>query len=130
LQQKLEIPTVSLNASATLLNRWSAANPNGTVARATNSPVPQVTDRYIEDGSYAKLKNITLGYNLPSAISTKIRAKQLRFYISAQNLVTLTHYTGYNPEVNLYDNDNTKQGIDYGIYPATRTFLAGVNITF
>ena len=130
LQQKLEIPTISLNASAALLNRWSAANPNGTVARATNSPVPQVTDRYIEDGSYAKLKNITLGYNFPATISSKIRAKQLRVYVSAQNLVTLTHYTGYNPEVNFYDNDNTRQGIDYGIYPATRTFLAGLNITF
>jgi TonB-linked SusC/RagA family outer membrane protein len=130
LQQKLEIPTISLNASAALLNRYSAANPNGTVARATNSPVPQVTDRYIEDGSYAKLKNITLGYNFSSAISSKIHAKQVRVYVSAQNLVTLTHYTGYNPEVNFYDNDNTKQGIDYGIYPATRTFLAGVNLTF
>jgi len=130
LQQKLEIPTISQNASATLLNRWSATNPNGTVARATNSPVPQVTDRYIEDGSYARLKNITLGYNLPEAISAKIHAKQLRVYVSAQNLVTLTHYTGYNPEVNFYDNDNTKQGIDYGTYPATRTFLAGVNLTF
>jgi TonB-linked SusC/RagA family outer membrane protein len=130
LQQKLEIPTISLNASAALLNRWSASNPNGTVARATNSPVPQVTDRYIEDGSYAKLKNITLGYNFSSAISSKIHAKQIRVYVSAQNLLTLTHYTGYNPEVNFYDNDNTKQGIDYGIYPATRTFLAGVNLTF
>ena len=130
LQQKLEIPTVSLNASATLLNRYSAANPNGTVAKATNSPVPQVTDRYIEDGSYAKLKNISLGYNFPATISSKLRAKQLRVYVSAQNLLTLTNYTGYNPEVNFYDNDNTKQGIDYGIYPSTRTFLAGINITF
>ena len=130
LQQKLEIPTLSLNASAALLNRYSATNPEGTVARATNSPVAQVTDRYIEDGSYAKLKNISLGYNFPQSLSAKIRAKQLRLYVSAQNLVTLTHYTGYNPEVNFYDNDNTKQGIDYGIYPATRTFLAGVNITF
>jgi hypothetical protein len=51
-------------------------------------------------------------------------------YVSAQNLFTITKYTGYNPEVNFYDNDNTKQGIDYGVYPATRTFLAGVNITF
>jgi TonB-linked SusC/RagA family outer membrane protein len=130
LQQKLEIPTLSLNASSALLNRWSAANPNGTVAKATNSPVPQVTDRYVEDGSYVKLKNITLGYNFTSTLSSKIRAKQIRVYVSAQNLFTITKYTGYNPEVNFYDNDNTKQGIDYGVYPATRTFLAGVNITF
>jgi TonB-dependent starch-binding outer membrane protein SusC len=130
LQQKLEIPTLTLNASAALLNRWSATNPEGAIARATNSPVPQVTDRYIEVGSYAKLKNISLGYNFPQIISSKIRAKQLRIYVSAQNLITLTNYTGYNPEVSFYDNDNTKQGIDYGIYPAARTFLAGLNITF
>ena len=130
LQQKLEIPTLSLNASAALLNRYSSSNPSGTVAKATNSPVPQVTDRYIEDASYLKLKNITFGYSFSKSLSSKIRAKNLRVYISAQNLFTITKYTGYNPEVNFYDNDNTKQGIDYGIYPATRTFLAGLNITF
>jgi TonB-linked SusC/RagA family outer membrane protein len=130
LQQKLEIPTLSLNASSTLLNRWSATNPNGTVAKATNSPVPQVIDRYIEDGSYIKLKNITLGYTFSKGVISKIRAKQIRLYVSAQNLVTWTKYTGYDPETNFYDNDNTKQGIDYGVYPSNKTFLAGVNISF
>jgi len=130
LQQTLERPTLSLNASATLLNRYSASNPNGTVARATNSPVPQVTDRYIENGSYLKLKNASLGYNFDPVVASKIHAKQIRLYVSAQNLFTITKYTGLDPEVNFYDNDNTKQGIDYGTYPPVRTFLAGVNVTF
>ena len=130
LRQKLEIPTLSLNASGSLLNRWSTTNPNGTEPRATNSPVPQVIDRYIEDGSYIKLKNISLGYNFSNGLISKIHVKQLRLYVSAQNLVTWTKYTGVDPEVNFYDSDNTKQGIDYGVYPSYRTFLAGINLTF
>ena len=130
LQQKLEIPTLSLNVSSTLLDRWSPTNPNGTFPKATNAPVAQVTDKYIEDGSYAKLKNITLGYTLSQGIVSRIHAKQLRVYVSAQNLFTITSYSGYDPEVNFYDSDNTKQGIDYGIYPPSRTFLAGLNVTF
>ncbi|RFM28187.1 SusC/RagA family TonB-linked outer membrane protein [Deminuibacter soli] len=130
LQQKLEIPTLSLNASSTLLDRYSATNPNGKLPKATNSPVPQVTDRYIESGSYLKLKNLSLGYTFSKGIIQAIHAKQLRLYVSAQNLITWTKYSGYDPEVNFYEGDNTKQGIDYGIYPSTRTFLAGLNISF
>jgi len=130
LQQTLERPTLTQNASATLLNRWSPSNPNGTVARATDSPVPQVTDRYIENGSYLKLKNASFGYNFDKSIASKIGAKQLRVYVSAQNIFTITKYTGLDPEVNFYDNDNTKQGIDYGTYPPVRTFLAGLSVTF
>ncbi|MGY4537176.1 TonB-linked SusC/RagA family outer membrane protein [Mucilaginibacter sp. UYNi724] len=130
LQQTLERPTLTLNSSATLLNRWSPSNPNGTVQRATNAPVPQVTDRYIENGSYLRLKNVSFGYNFSSGLLSKIHAKQLRVYVSAQNLATITKYSGLDPEVNFYDNDNTKQGIDYGSYPSVRTFLAGLNVTF
>lgn len=130
LQQKLEIPTLSLNASATLLDRYSATNPNGTVAKATNAPVAQVTDRYIEDGSYVKLKNLSLGYTFSRGVLEKLHIKQLRLYATAQNILTWTKYTGLDPEVNFFDSDNTKQGIDYGAYPSTKTLLAGLNITF
>ncbi|GAA4196801.1 TonB-dependent receptor [Pedobacter jeongneungensis] len=129
LQQSLERPTLTQNASATLLDRWTPQHQNTTVARVTNSPVPQVTDRLIEDASYLKLKNVSLGYTFKTDWANKIKLKSLRFYVSAQNLFTVTHYTGLDPEVNFYDNDNTKQGIDFGTYPATRTFLAGLSIT-
>lgn len=129
LQQSLERPTLTQNASATLLDRWTPQHQDATVARATNSPVPQVTDRLIEDASYLKLKNVSLGYTFKTEWANKIKLKNLRFYVSVQNLFTVTKYTGLDPEVNFYDNDNTKQGIDFGTYPATRTFLAGLSIT-
>ncbi|WPV64079.1 TonB-dependent receptor [Chitinophaga sp. LS1] len=130
LQQKLEIPTLSLNASATLLDRYSATNPNGKVAKATNAPVAQVTDRYVEDGSYVKLKTLSLGYSIPRDVIRQLHISQLRVYVSAQNIWTWTKYTGLDPEVNFFDSDNTKQGIDYGAYPSTKGFLAGLNLTF
>ncbi|HEX8675796.1 MAG TPA: hypothetical protein VF700_01180, partial [Segetibacter sp.] len=84
----------------------------------------------VEDASYIKLKNLSLGYSFSKGLISKIGAKQLRLHVTAQNLLTITRYTGYDPEVNFFDGDNTKQGIDYGAYPGTRAFLAGVNITF
>jgi hypothetical protein len=85
LQQKLELTTVNLNASAKLLDRYSSTNPGGTMPRATNAPVSQVADIYIEDGSYAKLKNLTLGYSFSNHFIAKLHAKQLRLYVTAQN---------------------------------------------
>jgi TonB-linked SusC/RagA family outer membrane protein len=129
LQQKLELTTLNLNVSAKLLDRYSATNPNGTMPRATNAPVSQVADIYIEDGSYVRLKNLTFGYSLPKGFVSKAGIKQLRFYVTAQNILTWTKYTGLDPEVNFFDTDNTKQGIDYGAYPSTKSFLFGLNVT-
>jgi len=95
-----------------------------------NAPVVQVQDTYIEDGSYIRLKNITLGYNLPKSLATKIWAKQLRVFVSAQNLLTLTSYSGLDPEANFYDQNNLQPGIDYGVYPNSKTYQVGVNVTF
>jgi TonB-dependent starch-binding outer membrane protein SusC len=128
-EQLLEKPTLALNAAAVLADRWTATNTNGTIPRATNSPVPQIIDRYVEDASYLRLKNLTVGYSLPQTLISKIHIKQLRFYVGAQNLFTITHYTGYDPEANYFDSDNTKQGIDFGVYPSVKTFLAGINLT-
>jgi len=131
LEQQLEKTTTTANVSAALLDRFDAVkNPNGKFPKVTNAPVMQVQDTYIEDGSYIRLKNITLGYNFPIGISKKILAKQIRLYVSAQNLLTITKYTGQDPEVNYYDQNNLQQGIDLGVYPNAKTFLAGLNITF
>ncbi|MFT3680118.1 MAG: TonB-dependent receptor [Ferruginibacter sp.] len=130
LKQSLERTTLSTNAPKELVNRWSATNPNGTLPKATNAPVAQVTDRYIEDASYLKLKNVSLGYSFSKGVLSKLHAKQLRLYVSAQNLFTVTKYTGLDPEANFYDQDNLRQGVDYGAYPASRTFIVGANISF
>ncbi|HTI12219.1 MAG TPA: TonB-dependent receptor [Puia sp.] len=131
LQQQLEKTTTTTNVSSVLLDRWdSVANPRGKFPKVVNAPVVQVQDTYIEDGSYLRLKNITLGYNVPVAIASKLRAKQIRVYFSAQNLFTITHYKGLDPEVNFYDQNNLQPGIDYGVYPNNKTFQTGLNITF
>jgi hypothetical protein len=89
-----------------------------------------VQDTYIEDGSYIRVKNVTLGYNLPKDLASKLRAKQIRLYFSVQNLFTITHYKGLDPEVNFYDQNNLQPGIDYGVYPNNKTFQTGLNVTF
>ena len=131
LQQQLEKTTTTGNVSTVLLDRWdSAANPTGKFPKVVNAPVVQVQDTYIENGSYIKLKNIAIGYNLPKRLAAKVGAKQIRFSISAQNLFTITSYSGTNPEANFYDQNNLQPGIDYGVYPNYKTYLAGVTVVF
>jgi TonB-linked SusC/RagA family outer membrane protein len=131
LQQQLEKTTTTQNVSATLLDRFdSIANPNGKTPKVVNAPVVQVSDVYIEDGSYIRLKTLTLGYNFSKSIASKILAKQVRLYVSAQNLLTITKYKGLDPEANFYDQNNLQPGIDYGVYPNYRSYTVGVNVTF
>ena len=131
LQQQLEKTTTTQNVSTVLLDRWdSLSNPNGKFPKVVNAPVVQVADVYIEDGSYLRLKNITLGYNFSKDIASKILAKQIRLYVSVQNLLTISNYRGVDPEANFYDQNNLQQGIDYGVYPNYRTYTVGVNVTF
>jgi hypothetical protein len=109
-----------------VLDRWTGEGSSNTMPRAVfNDPNKntRVSDRFIEDGSYLKIKNVTLGYTIPGGIMEKIRLTSARFYFSAQNLLTITNYTGFDPEVPV-------NGIDLNVYPVTQTFSAGVNIVF
>jgi TonB-linked SusC/RagA family outer membrane protein len=114
------------NGSTRVLGRWTGEGTSTDVPRAIagdpNNNL-RVSSYYIEDGSYLRIKTLTLGYSLPTAISNRIAAKQLRVYVSAQNLVTLTKYTGFDPEVG-------SRGVDLGVYPQPRVFLAGLNLGF
>ena len=85
------------------------------------------TDLWLEDGSYLRLKNITLGYTLPKSITTKWHLNKFRVYIAAQNLFTLTKYSGYDPEIG--GNISTR-GMDMGNYPSFTTYSAGINLSF
>jgi len=120
LRRYLERPNDAYNMSAELLNSWTEENPSNTIP-SINSPLYSFLDsRYVEDASYLKIKNITLSYNLPLNIQKSLI--KLRIFATVQNLYTLTKYKGYDPEV--------AGGIDLGIYPTSRSFLAGVGITF
>lgn len=87
------------------------------------------SSRWVENGSYLRLKNITLGYRLPQQLLNKIGFTQARIYVSANNLLTITKYTGFDPEASI-GNDAVAAGVDRGIYPSSKSFLMGLDITF
>lgn len=89
-----------------------------------------ISDRYIEDGSYLRIQNITLGYSLPQDVISKYKISRLRLYGSAQNLYTFTNYSGYDPEIGSFNQNVLLSGIDNGRYPVARTFLVGLNLEF
>lgn len=127
---ELESQTGVSNQSTEVLDRWSSINPSNTIPRASINGVPyQVTSRQIEDGSYIRLRNIQLGYNFPAALLKRIHISGIKIYVSAQNLVTFTNYSGYDPEVSRFGQDNLSQGTDYGSYPSSKIYLAGLNIS-
>jgi TonB-linked SusC/RagA family outer membrane protein len=109
-----------------MLNYWTPANTNTDIPTPRISPHPNLilSSWMIEDGSYIRLKNVVLGYRVP----VKRGIESLRFYVSGQNLVTLTNYSGFDPEVNSRGQSNLQMGIDWNAYPTSRTFTLGVNI--
>jgi TonB-dependent starch-binding outer membrane protein SusC len=126
---ELESMTGISNQSVTVLNRWTPSNPSNTMPRASAVGTPyQVTSHQVEDGSYIRLKNVQLGYNFDSRLLNKIKLSSAKIYVSGQNLWTKTDYTGYDPEVSRYGQDNLSQGIDYGSYPSSKMFIVGLNI--
>lgn len=121
-----ENPLGHRNVFEALVNRWSPTNPsNQYIIPLQGGRIP-VSDRFVEDGSYIRCKNITLGYNLPAIKGLK----GIRVYASANNVFLITHYSGYDPEVNSYGNSNTQIGIDNLVYPAARSFLGGLQVNF
>lgn len=108
-------------------------NPGVNVPRAATNDVNRnnrMSDRFIEDGSFVRLANISLGYTLPKVISKKLTIEKLRVYASAQNLFTITGYSGYDPELGAFNQSALLQNIDMGHYPIPRMFTFGVNIGF
>ncbi|WP_308756783.1 TonB-dependent receptor [uncultured Bacteroides sp.] len=85
---------------------------------------------YVEDGSFLKINNISLGYTLPKSLVSKIKLSNVRFYATGYNLYTWTKYSGYDPEVNTYPNNGLTPGIDWGAYPSAISLVFGANITF
>ncbi|WP_188746201.1 SusC/RagA family TonB-linked outer membrane protein [Parapedobacter defluvii] len=124
LRRYLERPNDAYNASAVLLDSWTETHPSNTVPRITNTPLSSELDsRYVEDASYLRLKTVTLGYTLGKTSSTlRNLPLKVRVFVTGQNLLTLTGYKGYDPEIS--------RGVDLGAYPMPRTFLSGVNVSF
>lgn len=121
------------NRPKSRLGYWNGAGSTNSEPRLTISDPNQnarLSDRFVEDGSYLRLKNIQIGYTLPESALSKLKISRLRVYISAQNLFTITKYSGLDPEIGIGADGALDLGIDRGFYPQARTFLTGVNITF
>lgn len=125
----LELGTGYVNASRDLLNRWTPTNTNTDVKAAFQDPAITISDRFIESGTYVRLKNISLGYTLPKRFLGKSGFDALRIYVSAQNLVTWTDYTGFDPEVSSSEQSLINKGIDNGIYPNNKSFQLGLSLS-
>lgn len=123
----------SKNQSVAVLDRWTPNNTNTNIPRAIRGgSVYNVfnSTRFVEDGSYVRLKAITLGYNFPARWLSKVKLSKARVYLTGQNLITLTNYSGLDPEVNAFGLSATELGIDYGTYPHARTAIFGLNLDF
>ena len=105
-----------------MTDAWTKDNPDGSIPNPRNSVNYYVSNRFLESGSYFRLKNLQIGYSLPKSLIAKAGFENCRFYIQGSNLFTLTNYKGFDPEVN--------GGVDYGNYPQSRTYMIGVNITY
>lgn len=117
------------NMLAEVGDRWKPANASNKVPSATGYIPYDISSRFIEDASFLRLKNITLGYTLPEKWTRKIWVNKLRLYVSAQNLFCLTKYSGFDPEVSMLSSPLTP-GFDWGAYPKSRVFTMGLDIQF
>lgn len=109
------------------------ANPGTNIPRAISGDPnnnSRISDRYIEDGSYLRFQTISLAYNVPNRIFERIAVNSIRIYAKAQNLWTMTNYTGFDPEVGASQTGNNVYGMDNGRYPSPRVYTMGVNVSF
>ncbi len=112
-----------------VLSAWTGPGTSNSEPRATyggNNYLP--SDKFIQNASFTRLRNVTLGYTLPSSVSKKIAVSQLRIYIKGSNIYTITKFTGYTPEIG--SSDVLSNGIDFGTYPVTSVYSFGINLTF
>lgn len=121
-----------VNRPVSVLNRWTGPGTSNSEPRVNLSDPNQnarVSDRFVENGSYLRLKNVQLGYSLPKKWLQKIGFEKFRVYGSAQNLFTFTRYTGMDPEIGAYGGA-LEAGVDRGFYPQARVLLGGINVVF
>ena len=120
---------VSGNYPNWMLGRWTGEGTSDRVPRLAlgDSKNWVCSDIYVQDGSYLRLKNISLGYTLPRALTQKVKINRFRVYVMAENLFTWTKYWGYDPEIG---TSSTSLGVDYGVYPQARTYTVGFNLSF
>lgn len=122
MRHRLESNGTTSVLSPVMKDAWTVDNPDGSIPNPKNTVNYYVSSRFLESGSYFRLKNLQIGYSLPSKLIGKAGFQHCRFYFQGSNLFTVTNYKGFDPEVN--------GGVDYGNYPQSRTYIFGVQITY
>ena len=119
------------NYTTDALGAWSENNTSSSIPRLTsldnNKSWRNPSDYYVEDADFLRLKNITIGYTLPNKVIKALKVEKVRFYVTSENLITFTKYSGMEVEIG---GGPLNVGVDYGIYPQPKTFMAGLNVTF
>ncbi|MFY1046159.1 SusC/RagA family TonB-linked outer membrane protein [Chryseobacterium sp. GP-SGM7] len=123
----LEMMNDFKNQSTAVLNRWTTPGEITNTPKANSATAQYVSDRFVEDGSFIRIKSATLGYNFTTPFKG---VSKINLYVTGQNLLTWTDYTGFDPEVNAFSNTNGVSGVDYGTYPQVRTFIFGLKANF
>ena len=125
-----KVTKIDPEGEATLEN-MHVSNPNASTYRIDSSSSNnnnRMSNKFVEDGSYLRLRNIALGYTLPGKLTKKWGLNNVRFYVNIQNLFTITKYKGYDPEVGSYNQGVLLRGIDYARYPSQRIYTFGLNV--
>ena len=119
------------NNSTAALNRWTPTNPTNGYPRATTKTAGNIlSDHYVEDGSYLRIKDITLSYTFPKKLIQSFYCEGLTMFIGLKNIFTFTNYSGYDPEVSRFANNNLSMGADYGAYPMAKSYEFGLRMNF
>jgi TonB-linked SusC/RagA family outer membrane protein len=123
------------NQLKTVLDRWSPENPNSEsnmprLVPGSDNPNLSISSRFLEDGSYVRIQNLSIGYTLPTSALSRFTVSRLRIYATIQNLKTFTNYSGYDPEIGAYNQKALLMNIDNGRYPQPRTYTFGLNLEF
>ena len=129
-------PTYAFNMYAETANRWHGEGTSNSIPRMTTARDNQnhrTSDMFVESGAFFRLKNITLGYTLPTSLSEKLQLTRARIYVTGQNLFIITDYSGMDPELG-YNTDDSRQirqlNVDYAQYPQARTWAIGASLSF
>jgi TonB-linked SusC/RagA family outer membrane protein len=129
-RQGMETPGGGSNMLPAVLNYWSPTNPTNSMTGLGIDPYDGMTSRWLENGSFLRLQNLTFGWDMPASFSSRIGSERMRMYLSGQNLLTSTHYSWYDPEVSSRGTSDLSLGWDDSSYPGTRTITLGLNVGF
>ena len=143
-QGRIRMEAPGEGTSANLLNRWTPQNQNTDVPAFIDQRTREQANlrskvaiggdqrigRWVEDGSYVRLKNITFSYNFPKSVVDRLRLSNLRLYVSGTNLITITKYSGYDPEVSSFNSNDAQIGVDFSNYPPSKIVSFGLNVSF